>query len=65
MYISPPSIVYVFYMFYSIVASFLFNDVALQRKLSDVTKDDWDSIPEVGDARNRKQRNPQTEKYDI
>ncbi|XP_046863113.1 pre-mRNA-processing factor 6-like [Xenia sp. Carnegie-2017] len=35
----------------------------LKRKLSDVTKDDWDSIPEVGDARNRKQRNPQTEKF--
>ena len=36
--------------------------VVFQRKLGDVTKDDWDNIPEVGDARNKKQRNPRTEK---
>ena len=32
----------------------LFSDV--KRELSSVTADEWNSIPEVGDARNRKQR---------
>ena len=36
-----------------------------QRKLSDVSKDEWSAIPEVGDARNKKQRNPRSEKYDL
>ena len=34
----------------------------LQRKLADVSYDEWTSLPEVGDARNKKQRNPRAEK---
>ncbi|XP_016148957.1 pre-mRNA-processing factor 6-like [Sinocyclocheilus grahami] len=34
----------------------------LQRKLAEVTEDEWLSIPEVGDARNKRQRNPRHEK---
>ncbi|PFX20029.1 Pre-mRNA-processing factor 6 [Stylophora pistillata] len=34
----------------------------LKRKLGEVSEDDWLSIPEVGDYRNKKQRNPRTEK---
>ncbi|XP_056304688.1 pre-mRNA-processing factor 6 [Danio aesculapii] len=34
----------------------------LKRKLSEVTEDEWLSIPEVGDARNKRQRNPRYEK---
>ncbi|PIK56764.1 putative pre-mRNA-processing factor 6, partial [Apostichopus japonicus] len=34
----------------------------LKRGLSDVTEDDWNSIPEVGDARNKHQRNPKADK---
>uniref|UniRef100_A0ABM0MDE1 Pre-mRNA-processing factor 6 n=1 Tax=Saccoglossus kowalevskii TaxID=10224 RepID=A0ABM0MDE1_SACKO len=30
----------------------------LKRQLADVSEDEWSSIPEVGDARNKKQRNP-------
>jgi pre-mRNA-processing factor 6 len=41
---------------------FKYKKYFVQRKLTDVTKDDWDNIPEVGDARNKKQRNPRTEK---
>lgn len=28
-----------------------------------VTEDEWRSVPEVGDVRNRKQRNPRSEKF--
>ena len=35
----------------------------MQRKLSAVSADEWDAIPEVGDVRNKKQRNPRKEKY--
>lgn len=35
----------------------------LKRDLSQVTMDDWKSIPEVGDARNKRQRNPRPEKF--
>ncbi|KAL9962298.1 hypothetical protein ACROYT_G031386 [Oculina patagonica] len=35
----------------------------LKRKLGDVSEDEWLSIPEVGDYRNKKQRNPRTEKF--
>lgn len=35
----------------------------LRRALSSVSEDEWNSIPEVGDARNKKQRNPRQEKY--
>lgn len=35
----------------------------LKRKLGEVSEDDWLSIPEVGDYRNKKQRNPRTEKF--
>lgn len=35
----------------------------LKRALKTVTDDDWKNIPEVGDARNRKQRNPRAEKF--
>lgn len=35
----------------------------LKRKLGDVSEDDWLNIPEVGDYRNKKQRNPRTEKF--
>lgn len=28
-----------------------------------VSEDEWAAIPEVGDARNRKQRNPRAEKF--
>lgn len=36
--------------------------LCFQRKLGEVSEDDWLSIPEVGDYRNKKQRNPRTEK---
>lgn len=35
----------------------------LKRGLVNVTDDEWRNIPEVGDARNRKQRNPRPEKF--
>ncbi|KAI5638418.1 tetratricopeptide repeat domain-containing protein [Phthorimaea operculella] len=35
----------------------------LKRELKDVSEDEWAAIPEVGDARNRKQRNPRAEKF--
>lgn len=28
-----------------------------------MTEDEWKNVPEVGDARNRKQRNPRAEKF--
>lgn len=34
----------------------------LKRKLADVTDEEWMSMPEVGDARNKRQRNPRQEK---
>jgi pre-mRNA-processing factor 6 len=34
----------------------------LKRQLNDVSYDEWMSLPEVGDARNKKQRNPRTDK---
>nr|KAF6378878.1 hypothetical protein mMyoMyo1_009767 [Myotis myotis] len=33
-----------------------------KRKLAEVTEEEWLSIPEVGDARNKRQRNPRYEK---
>lgn len=36
--------------------------ILLQRKLSEVSEQEWLSIPEVGDARNKRQRNPRYEK---
>ncbi|XP_022245664.1 pre-mRNA-processing factor 6-like [Limulus polyphemus] len=38
-----------------------FND--LKRDLASVTESDWKTIPEVGDARNKRQRNPRPEKF--
>nr|CAB3265193.1 pre-mRNA-processing factor 6 [Phallusia mammillata] len=38
----------------------MFSD--LKRKLAVITEDDWTNIPEVGDARNKRQRNPRLEK---
>lgn len=35
----------------------------LKRDLVDVSEDEWKNIPEVGDARNKRQRNPRPEKY--
>lgn len=35
----------------------------LKRDLASVSEDEWKNIPEVGDARNRKQRNPRAEKF--
>ncbi|XP_077291122.1 pre-mRNA processing factor 6 isoform X2 [Arctopsyche grandis] len=35
----------------------------LKRELVSVSEDEWAAIPEVGDARNRKQRNPRAEKF--
>ncbi|XP_013148071.1 PREDICTED: pre-mRNA-processing factor 6 [Papilio polytes] len=35
----------------------------LKRELKVVTEEEWAAIPEVGDARNRKQRNPRAEKF--
>lgn len=37
--------------------------VDLRRELSTVSEADWLSLPEVGDARNKLQRNPRQEKY--
>ena len=34
----------------------------LKRKLADVTDEEWMNMPEVGDARNKRQRNPRQEK---
>ncbi|CAG0880530.1 unnamed protein product [Darwinula stevensoni] len=39
----------------------MFSD--LKRDLAQVSEEEWSSLPEVGDARNRKQRNPRGEKY--
>lgn len=36
--------------------------ISVQRKLSEVSEEEWLSIPEVGDARNKRQRNPRYEK---
>lgn len=35
----------------------------LKRNLGAVTDEEWATIPEVGDSRNRKQRNPRAEKF--
>nr|CAH7767016.1 unnamed protein product [Callosobruchus chinensis] len=35
----------------------------LKRDLAQVSEDEWKSVPEVGDARNKKQRNPRAEKF--
>ncbi|XP_018318977.1 pre-mRNA-processing factor 6 isoform X2 [Agrilus planipennis] len=35
----------------------------LKRDLVNVSEDEWRSVPDVGDARNRKQRNPRAEKF--
>ncbi|VDP10622.1 unnamed protein product [Soboliphyme baturini] len=35
----------------------------LKRQLAQVSEDEWANIPEVGDARNRRQRNPRSEKF--
>jgi len=34
----------------------------LKRKLADVTPEEWMNMPEVGDTRNKRQRNPRQEK---
>lgn len=39
----------------------LFSDV--KRSLASVSEAEWAALPEVGDARNRKQRNPRAEKF--
>lgn len=39
----------------------LFSD--LKRELVAVTEEDWNNIPEVGDARNKRQRNPRPERF--
>lgn len=36
--------------------------ISVQRKLAEVSEEEWLSIPEVGDARNKRQRNPRYEK---
>lgn len=36
--------------------------ITSQRKLAEVSEEEWLSIPEVGDARNKRQRNPRYEK---
>lgn len=35
----------------------------LKRNLAVLTEEDWIKIPEVGDSRNKKQRNPRSDKY--
>lgn len=35
----------------------------LKRDLVQVSEEEWKSIPDVGDTRNRKQRNPRAEKF--
>lgn len=35
----------------------------LKRDLAQVSESEWANVPEVGDARNRKQRNPRAEKF--
>ena len=51
---------------YIIVFSLTLKEVFLfQRKLTDVSFDSWMNLPEVGDARNKKQRNPRKEKLVI
>lgn len=37
----------------------------LKRGLVTVTEEEWRNVPEVGDARNRKMRNPRAEKYGL
>ncbi|KAL7639680.1 UNVERIFIED_CONTAM: hypothetical protein RMT77_010183 [Armadillidium vulgare] len=39
----------------------MFSD--LKRELAQVSEGEWSTIPEVGDARNRKQRNPRAERF--
>ena len=36
--------------------------LTFQRKLSEISSEEWTAIPEVGDARNKKMRNPRSEK---
>lgn len=48
-------------VFYFIHMLSLFS-IPSQRKLSEVSEEEWLSIPEVGDARNKRQRNPRHEK---
>lgn len=35
----------------------------LKRELTNVSESEWNAIPEVGDARNKKQRNPRYERF--
>ncbi|XP_013383916.1 pre-mRNA-processing factor 6 isoform X3 [Lingula anatina] len=35
----------------------------LKRELADVSFDEWASLPDVGDARNKRQRNPKADKF--
>lgn len=42
--------------------SFILCFISVQRKLAEVSEEEWLSIPEVGDARNKRQRNPRYEK---
>lgn len=39
-----------------------FKNFVSQRDLAAVSEDEWLNIPEVGDARNKKQRNARAEK---
>lgn len=36
---------------------------SLQRKLTDVSAEEWAALPDVGDVRNKKMRNPRPERY--
>lgn len=44
------------------LSSFILSFISVQRKLAEVSEEEWLSIPEVGDARNKRQRNPRYEK---
>ena len=43
-------------------SSYLFY-IDLKRKLTEVSAEEWSYLPEVGDSRNKKMRNPRTEKF--
>jgi pre-mRNA-processing factor 6 len=39
----------------------MFSDI--KRDMAQIDTDEWLQIPDVGDSRNRKQRNPRAERY--
>lgn len=49
-------------LYLSFIRLYSLFSISSQRKLAEVSEEEWLSIPEVGDARNKRQRNPRYEK---